>query len=182
VPDPTPTSNGDAAVLEDDDDLLEDGAPDLDDIPGLDEPEPVPDDAAIDELTDGFGADEVGDEPLDPSPPLAAFEPLAAPPTTVSAGDDLADRLARLELATQTLVQAQAERDGHRVHRKVSAASLGAFAAAAIPVLLDLAGALNLSPELTSTISAGAALVGAFAAGWVTPERAPTVPPELLRP
>jgi hypothetical protein len=51
-----------------------------------------------------------------------------------------------------------------------------------VPVLLDLAGALDLSPELTSTISAGAALVGAFAAGWATPERPPTVPPNILSP
>jgi hypothetical protein len=35
---------------------------------------------------------------------------------------------------------------------------------------------------MTSTISAGAALVGAFAAGWATPERRPTLPPEVLRP
>jgi hypothetical protein len=164
VPDQTiPIANGEAPLEEEDDELLEAGEPDLD------EPEPPPDDAAIDELFDDIGADDVGEQPR-----LAAFEP---PPD-----DALADRLARLEQATQALVTAQADRDGRRVHRKVSAASIGAFVAAAIPVLLDLVGALNLSPEMTSTISAGAALVGAFAAGWATPERRPTLPPEVLRP
>jgi hypothetical protein len=157
-----PTVNGDATALEDDDDLLEDGAPDLD------ETEPAPDDAAIDDLTDTLDPS----EPVGFPPPLAAFEP--------AGGDDLAARLSRLELAAQALVAAQVDKDGRRVHRKVSAASLGAFLAAAIPVLLDLLGALNLSPELTSTVSAGAALIGAFAAGWATPERAPTLPPEIL--
>jgi hypothetical protein len=156
-----PTTNGDAALLEDDDDLLEDGAPDLD------EPEPLPDDGAVDELTDDLEPDAV-----DVTPPLAAFEPAGQ--------DELAARLTRLEAAAQALMAAQVARDGRRVHRKVSAASLGAFVAAAVPVLLDLVGALNLSPELTSTISAGAALIGAFAAGWATPERSPTLPPEIL--
>jgi hypothetical protein len=159
-----PITNGEALLEDDEDELLEAGEPDID------EPEPLPDDAAIDELfTDDFGADDVGEQPR-----LAAFEP--------PADDALAERLARLEQATQALVAAQTDRDGRRVHRKVSAASIGAFVAAAIPVLLDLVGALNLSPEVTSTISAGAALVGAFAAGWATPERRPSIPPEILRP
>jgi hypothetical protein len=178
VPDPTtPTTNGEA-VLEDDDELLEAGEADLDDDPELDEPEPEPqpDDAAIDELMDDIGPDEVGEEPLDFEPRLAAFEP----PAPAAAGDDVSERLVRLEQAAQALVAAQVDRDGRRVHRKVSAASIGAFAAAAIPVLLDLVGALNLSPEVTSTITAGAALIGAFAAGWATPERQPSVPPEIL--
>jgi hypothetical protein len=115
VPDQTiPITNGEALLEDDDDELLEAG--DLD----LDEPEPLPDDAAIDELfTDDISADEVGEQPR-----LAAFEP--------PADDALAERLARLEQATQALVAAQADRDGRRVHRKVSAASIGAFVAAAI--------------------------------------------------
>jgi hypothetical protein len=155
------STDGDATLLEEDDDLLEAGEPDLD------EPEPLPDEAAVDELV---GADEIGEDLAPRLGPVPA------------AGDDLAVRLARLEQAAQALVAAQVDRDGRRVRRKVSAASIGAFAAAAIPVLLDLVGALNLSPELTSTISAGAALVGAFAAGWATPERQPSLPPEILRP
>ena len=31
-------------------------------------------------------------------------------------------------------------------------------------------------------VAAGAALIGAFAAGWVTPERQPTLPQDVLRP
>jgi hypothetical protein len=185
VPDATPTTNGDVA-LEDDDELLEAGAPDddatpdLDDMPELDEPEPLPDDAAIDELADDFGPDEVGEEALDFEPNLAALEVEPAQPA--ARGDDVSDRLQRLEQAAQALVAAQVDRDGRRVRRKVSAATLGAFVTALIPMLLDVVGALNLDPELTSTITAGAALVGAFAAGWATPEREPSLPTEVLRP
>jgi hypothetical protein len=193
VPDPTtPITNGDAdaAALEDDDDLLEAGEPDLDDVPAFDEPEPLPDEAAIDELGDDFGPDEVGDESFDFEPRPAAFAPAELAPRLaalegarpVAGADDLSARLSRLEQAAQALVAVQEDRDGRRVRRKVSAASIGAFAAAAVPVGLDLIGALNLDPAITSTISAGAALVGAFAAGWVTPERQPSLPPDVLRP
>ena len=44
---------------------------------------------------------------------------------------------------------------------------------------LQLVGALNLSPELAATVSAAAATIAAFLSGYVTPERAPTVQPEL---
>ena len=52
----------------------------------------------------------------------------------------------------------------------------GAGIAALILVVLQLAGAFDLSPGLVSGITAAVALVGAFAAGWSTRERKPSLP------
>jgi hypothetical protein len=186
VPDPT-TENGDSteilattappAEVDDDDDLLDD--PDLegfdvDGFPAALGDDELPDDAAIDHI--------LSEIPDDLEERLARLEDAAVPAAPTSGGgDDIDERIKRLEEAAQALADAELKRDGRRVRRKVSAASLGALVAAAIPVVLQLVGALNLSPELTSTISAGAALVGAFAAGWTTPERSPSLEAQTVQ-
>jgi hypothetical protein len=192
VPDPTEPHNGDSTEilvppveLDDDDDLLAGDDPDLegfdpdipDELPPVAVDEPLPDDAAIDHL--------LAELPDDLEERIARLEaavngaaPAPAPAPAVDEGDE---RIKRLEEAAKALAEEALRRDRGRVRRKVSAASIGAFVAAAIPVLLQLVGALDLSPELTSTVSAAAALVGAFAAGWTTPERAPSVPPEAVQ-
>jgi hypothetical protein len=93
------------------------------------------------------------------------------------------ERLARVEAAARALAQAEMTREQGRIKRKVSAASTGAGAIGFLPILLQLIGALDLSPELAATVSTGAAILGAFGAGWITPERKPAVAPaaqELL--
>jgi hypothetical protein len=189
VPDPTTEAhNGDStevlaatapppAEVDDDDDLLDD--PDLegfdvdapDEFPIALQDDALPDDAAIDHV--------LSDIPDELEERLARLEASAAP--IPGGGDEIDERIKRLEEAAQALADAELKRDGRRVRRKVSAASLGALVAAAIPVFLQLVGALNLSPEVTSTISAGAALVGAFAAGWTTPERAPSLDAQTVQ-
>src|SRR4051812_23293063 len=133
----------------------------------------MPDDQAIDGLTPDLVPDDLEER-------LGRLE--AGANGGATAPDDIAARMLRLEQAAQALAQAERDRDGRRVRRKVSAASLGAGVAAAIPVILQLAGAFDLSPELTSTISAAAALIGAFVAGWATPERQPALPPGTRPP
>ena len=170
------------APPDDDDDLLDVDDPGFDTVDlGLDAPaiapmllpdDGLPDDHAIDDLVSDLVTPDLERR-------LARLESQDGVPSP--APDDLSQRLARLEQAAQALAAAEVDRDGRRVRRKVSAASLGAFAAAAIPVILQLAGAFDLSPEVTSAISAGAALIGAFAAGWSTPERKPTLPTEAVQ-
>jgi hypothetical protein len=94
---------------------------------------------------------------------------------------ELAARVQRLEEAAQALADAEISRDGRRVKRKVKAATGGAGIAALIPFVLQIAGAYNLSPELVSGITAAVALVGAFAAGWTTPERKPSLPSSAVQ-
>src|SRR5256885_1758945 len=65
----------------------------------------------------------------------------------------------------------EVDRGQGRVRRKVKAATTGAGAIGFVPVLLQLVGVLHLDPELAATISTGAAILGALAAGWATPER-----------
>ena len=104
----------------------------------------------------------------------------AAPAGPVSDAE-LAARVRRLEEAAQALADAELARDGRRVKRKVKAATGGAGIAALIPFVLQIAGAFDLSPELVSGITAAVALVGAFAAGWSTPERKPALPSSAVQ-
>jgi hypothetical protein len=85
------------------------------------------------------------------------------------------ERLARLEEAARVLTQAEQAREQKRVKRKVKAATTGAGAAGFVPILLDLIGALHLSPELAATAAAGASVLGSLLAGYLTPERAQPV-------
>jgi uncharacterized membrane protein YfcA len=71
---------------------------------------------------------------------------------------------------------AEVAREDRRVQRKVGTATTGAGAVGLLPILLQLAGAIDLPPALAATASTLAAIVGAFAAGWATPERKPPLP------
>jgi hypothetical protein len=110
------------------------------------------------------------------------FEAPALPlpgPTVSAVPPDVEARLARLEAAARALAAAEVKRDSKRVRRKVSAATTGAGAIGAVPLLLQLAGAFDLDPEIVATASTVAAAIGAFIAGWVTPERKPALPPSV---
>jgi hypothetical protein len=158
-----------ASFVEDEDD--EDDEVDDDDLDGdLDE------DLLDDELLTGgvlvsdsglapIGPDEVGTGASAAAPAAAATAPTAAD-----------ERLRRLEAAAAALAAAEVTRESKRVRRKVSAATTGAGAIGFIPILLQLVGALDLSPEMAATVSTVAASVGAFAVGFITPERQPPLP------
>jgi hypothetical protein len=159
------TSNGHAEAL------LDEPAPDLDDE--LDaEIEDDFDDEDLDRISPvELGGEEDGALVAPAAPPVPA--PAAAPG---SSDAELVARIQRLEEAAQALADAEVTRDGRRVKRKVKAATGGAGLAALIPFVLQIAGAYDLSPELVSGITAAVALVGAFTAGWSTPERKPSLP------
>ena len=173
----------------DDDEVLAEGGP-LDDtgqliggavVTQLEAPI-VATEADLDAL---FGEDEdeedLGDDDLDledefVAPPAAldhAFEVPAAVQGT--------ERVAQLETAVKALAGQSADRESRRVRRKVTAATGGAGLVGLIPIVLQLAGALEVSPEVASTVAAVAAALGALAAGWATPERPkPISPGEIL--
>jgi hypothetical protein len=88
-------------------------------------------------------------------------------------------RVVMLQDAVKQLAGAEVKREQKRVRRKVTAATGGAGAIGFIPILLQLAGALNLSPEVASTAAAAAAALGALVAGWATPEREAPLAPEI---
>jgi hypothetical protein len=62
------------------------------------------------------------------------------------------------------------------VKRKVTAATTGAGAAGFIPILLEMTDAYSLDPTVGMAVAAIASLIGAFAGGWLTPERTPPLP------
>ncbi len=98
----------------------------------------------------------------------------------VDADDDTAARIAKLEEAARSLAAAEVARQNRRVKRKVAASTTGAGASGFIPLLLSLCGVYHLDPEITAALSTLASLIGAFAAGWITPERAPAVTAESM--
>src|SRR4051794_9528937 len=150
VLDPSPVGPDDLSGV----DLLDDGAP-----AGAAEAD---DDDLEDDLDVGHGVDQAG-----LTAAMLAGQAAAGPAE---------DRLARLEAAARALAEAEVTRENGRVRRKVKAATTGAGLVGFVPVLLQLVGAFDLPPELSSTVAAGAAILGAFAAGWATPERAPALP------
>jgi hypothetical protein len=95
---------------------------------------------------------------------------LSAPPSETD------ERLRRLEAAAAELAAAEVNREGRRVRRKVTAAPTGAGAAGFIPILLQLVDAYSLDPTIGMAVAAIASLAGAFAGGWLTPERTPPLP------
>jgi hypothetical protein len=137
-------------------------------------PEPAVDDLpAADELP--FEDTDLGDAPMQ----TFADEQLALPAPVPALPPDIEARLARLEAAARALAAAEVTRERKKVRRKVSAATTGAGAIGAIPLLLQLAGAFDLDPELVATATTVAAALGAFIAGWITPERKPALPPAV---
>ena len=67
------------------------------------------------------------------------------------------------------------------MRRKVTASTTGAGAAGFIPILLQMTDVYSLEPEVAMAVAASASLVGAFAAGWLTPERQPALPNETAQ-
>jgi hypothetical protein len=170
------TTNGSAeALLEEppldvEDDLEEDLGDD--DAVALDE---VDEDLDLDHVSPvAFDDDDFATVSGDAAP---AARPADSPVTDA----ELVARIKRLEEAAQALADAELSRDGRRVKRKVKAATGGAGIAALIPFVLQIAGAYDLSPALVSGITAAVALVGAFAAGWTTPERKPSLPSSAVQ-
>jgi hypothetical protein len=116
----------------------------------------------------------------------APFDDLLADDAPLFIDDDADDippapdatdaRLAKLEAAARELAAAELTRESRRLKRKVAAATTGAGATGFIPVLLQLLGVYNLDPEIAAALSTVASLIGAFAAGWITPERTPPLP------
>lgn len=136
-----------------------------------------------------FGEDEdeedLGDDDLDldlgdefEAPPVALDHAFEVP---TAAAVQEPERVAQLETAVKALAGQSADRESRRVRRKVTAATGGAGIVGLIPIVLQLAGALDVSPEVASTVAAVAAALGALAAGWATPERPkPISPAEIL--
>jgi hypothetical protein len=137
--------------------------------------DPLADEAPLDgeDLFADLGDLDLGaDDELEPELP-----PAVVATATVGSDEDLEARIATLEAAARELATAEITREGRRVRRKVSAATTGAGAIGFLPILLQLAGAIDLPPALAATASTVAAIVGAFTAGWATPEREPPLPP-----
>ena len=135
----------------------------------------VPDEEAADELVgDDAGAAEWGQMDAGAN---------GHQPNATDTGEDaevkaLEERLERLERVQQEVVRAARQREAARVRRKVVASTAGAGAASFVPILLQLVDAFHLSPELAATVSSVVAALGALVAGYLTPERAPVLPPE----
>jgi hypothetical protein len=167
------TSNGHAeALLEEPQlDVEDDLDDDIEELDGDDDAVALDDDLDLDHVSPAALG---GEDDAVPAPANGAA------PARVSDAD-LVARVQRLEQAAQALADAETSRDGRRVKRKVKAAAGGAGIAALIPFVLQIAGAFDLSPELVSGITAAVALVGAFAAGWTTPERKPSLPSSAVQ-
>ena len=96
-----------------------------------------------------------------------------------SRGED--PRVAELAATVETAQGRRVAREQRRVRSKVKAATGGAGLAGVIPIVLQLAGALDLDPEIASAIVGGVAVLGAFVAGWITPERQSELVAEALK-
>lgn len=174
-------------VLDAEDEDLDDDGFDLDDEPlALDDnvlvQELVPEDVTQfngDAMDMGFEddtADGIGDDTEDGiEDDLLGAADLFAAATTALPASMPEERLVRLEETARVLTQTEQAREQRRVRRKVKASTTGAGAAGLIPIVLDLVGALNLSPELTATVATGASILGSLLAGYYTPEKAQPV-------
>jgi hypothetical protein len=150
----------------------------------------MPDEDAADELV-GDDMDAAEWAALDTTLPTDDHTMLAIPDTLVAADpdtfaaaghdesewEDLEARLGRLEATQQQIVTAAREHEAARLRRKVAASTTGAGAAGFVPLLLQLVNALSLSPEVAATVTSAAAALGALVAGYLTPDRAPVLPP-----
>jgi hypothetical protein len=149
----------------------------------------IPDEDAADELV-GDDMDAAEWAALDTALPtedhamLAVADTLAAATDTFAGAghdesewEDLEARLGRLEATQQQIVTAAREHEAARLRRKVAASTTGAGAAGFVPLLLQLVNALSLSPEVAATVTSAAAALGALVAGYLTPDRAPVLPP-----
>jgi hypothetical protein len=162
----------------DEDGVGEAGVPDDDaadgviaDAQGVPEITPVP--APIDFTEPGLEEDDADLR----TPPVAVAETATVAAVAPAAGQE---RIDQLEQVAKALTAAMVTRENGRVRRKVSASATGAALVGAVPVILQLIGALDLSPELAATVSAAAATVAAFLTGYATPERKPMLQPEMV--
>jgi hypothetical protein len=182
-----------ATIDEPDDDVVDDpigeeGVFDEPDVDGVGEAGVPDDDAADDMLGAAEGVPEIepAPAPIDFTEPgfeeaeedMRAPLPAAAAAPAVPAAEQ--QRIDQLEQVARALTAAAVTKDNGRVRRKVSASATGAAFVGAIPVILQLVGALDLSPELAAAIAAAAATLASFLTGYVTPERRPTLQPELV--
>lgn len=156
------------AGLEFDDDFSEDLLDDGDDEDTSEWTTTALDDFEDDDEDEDDYADERFDNLIDLAGQAGAV--MAAPPSETD------ERLRRLEAAAAELAAAEVTREGRRIRRKVTAATTGAGAAGFIPILLQMVDVLALDPTVAATVTASASLIGAFAAGWFTPERQPPLP------
>jgi hypothetical protein len=130
------------------------------------------------ELVMFFGEDEVAEDLDEDDLELEDYDLVEHVPLDhafeVEGADD--PRMAKLETAVQELAGAEVKRERQRVRRKVTAATGGAGVIGIVPVILQFAGAFELSAEAASAIAAAAAALGALVAGYMTPEREAPLP------
>ena len=173
-------------LLDDSEDLLEDDAYDTtqwsvaepdDEQLSLDDDEEEEDDDEDDDEDAYDDIDGVGDPSFDALIGIAgqAGALMSAPSSETD------ERLRRLEAAARELAAAEVTRESRKVRRKVTASTTGAGAAGFIPILLQMTDVYSLKPEIAMAVAAGASLLGAFAAGWLTPERQPPLPNETAQ-
>jgi hypothetical protein len=157
-------------LVDDSEDLLEDVQLDDEQLVLDDEDEEDEDSGDDEDAYDDI--DGVGDPTFDALIGIAgqAGAVMSAPSSETD------ERLRRLEAAARELAAAEVTRESRKVRRKVTASTTGAGAAGFIPILLQLTDVYSLKPEIAMAVAAGASLLGAFAAGWLTPERQPPLP------
>jgi hypothetical protein len=136
----------------------------------------VPAVATEDDLDALYGEDEDAED-LEADLELPDADDLAG--HTHAAAED--PRVAELSATVDRLKADALAREQRRVRNKVKAASGGAGLAGVIPIVLQLTGALHVDPEIASAVVAGVAVLGAFVAGWVTPERQSEIVAEALK-
>jgi hypothetical protein len=140
---------------------------------------PAPAEHADDGGVDADGVGEAGFPDDDAADALLGTSFVGEPESAaVAAGPDRTELLDEL---VRALTQAQVAREGGRVRRKVAASAGGAGLAGLTGVILQLVGVLGLPPELAATVAAAAATLASLLAGYLTPERRPTLPGGLVR-
>jgi hypothetical protein len=170
-----------------DDQILDDPEPVLEGEEDLDMDEPPPPDPGSEFVAEAGTAD-IGMPDEDATDDLVGSDADAAELAALAASnghaaahaDDMHEieaRLEQLERAQREVVAAARKRDAARVRRKVVASTSGAAAAGLVPILLQLVNALHVSPEVAATVASAVASLGALVAGYLTPERAPALPP-----
>lgn len=103
----------------------------------------------------------------------------AAAGVPVAVSGAVEQRQEDVDRAIAALAATHVKQERSRVRRKVQAATASAGAGGAIPLVLQLAGALNVSPEIAATLSTVVGLLAALIGGYFTPERQPALPDDV---